>query len=173
MQGRAEKLPFIHSHRPCEPAPTPTGPRARDSYYVPRTQGGGGGGGVVVPARTGGATTASTEAFTSDRPRGFSGFREGVTAHDHLCRWPCSSASIGVKGAAPQCSDSTWRVACRTWNFSRSSVRAARSEEHTSELQSLVNLVCRLLLEKKKEKEENKGKQKRDNNRLTESQSAN
>ena len=25
----------------------------------------------------------------------------------------------------------------------------ARSEEHTSELQSLVNLVCRLLLEKK------------------------
>src|SRR3989344_6972359 len=28
-------------------------------------------------------------------------------------------------------------------------VRAARSEEHTSELQSHVNLVCRLLLEKK------------------------
>src|SRR5438093_6823285 len=28
---------------------------------------------------------------------------------------------------------------------------AARSEEHTSELQSLTNLVCRLLLEKKKE----------------------
>src|SRR5258706_9868819 len=28
--------------------------------------------------------------------------------------------------------------------------RAARSEEHTSELQSLTNLVCRLLLEKKK-----------------------
>ena len=27
-----------------------------------------------------------------------------------------------------------------------------RSEEHTSELQSLVNLVCRLLLEKKKNK---------------------
>src|SRR5438093_5272779 len=31
-------------------------------------------------------------------------------------------------------------------------LRAAdRSEEHTSELQSLTNLVCRLLLEKKKE----------------------
>src|SRR5262249_61699363 len=28
-----------------------------------------------------------------------------------------------------------------------------RSEEHTSELQSLTNLVCRLLLEKKKNKE--------------------
>src|SRR5438477_2070366 len=30
--------------------------------------------------------------------------------------------------------------------------RIARSEEHTSELQSHVNLVCRLLLEKKKKK---------------------
>src|SRR5262249_61754427 len=30
--------------------------------------------------------------------------------------------------------------------------RAPRSEEHTSELQSLTNLVCRLLLEKKKKK---------------------
>src|SRR5690242_20946018 len=29
---------------------------------------------------------------------------------------------------------------------------SARSEEHTSELQSHVNLVCRLLLEKKKKK---------------------
>src|SRR5437016_11905163 len=29
---------------------------------------------------------------------------------------------------------------------------AKRSEEHTSELQSLTNLVCRLLLEKKKKK---------------------
>src|SRR4051812_49506910 len=29
-----------------------------------------------------------------------------------------------------------------------------RSEEHTSELQSHVNLVCRLLLEKKKKKED-------------------
>src|SRR4051812_49750759 len=30
--------------------------------------------------------------------------------------------------------------------------RLGRSEEHTSELQSHVNLVCRLLLEKKKKK---------------------
>src|SRR5690242_20765740 len=30
-----------------------------------------------------------------------------------------------------------------------------RSEEHTSELQSHVNLVCRLLLEKKKKKQNN------------------
>src|SRR2546430_8830979 len=32
---------------------------------------------------------------------------------------------------------------------------AARSEEHTSELQSQSNLVCRLLLEKKKKKVHN------------------
>src|SRR5438093_13149355 len=30
----------------------------------------------------------------------------------------------------------------------------SRSEEHTSELQSLTNLVCRLLLEKKKKKDQ-------------------
>src|SRR6476619_7208899 len=35
-----------------------------------------------------------------------------------------------------------------SWARSRSAGR--RSEEHTSELQSLTNLVCRLLLEKKK-----------------------
>src|SRR5438093_2421291 len=33
--------------------------------------------------------------------------------------------------------------------------RPVRSEEHTSELQSLTNLVCRLLLEKKKKKTTN------------------
>src|SRR5687767_15819398 len=35
-------------------------------------------------------------------------------------------------------------------NRSREYVEARRSEEHTSELQSLAYLVCRLLLEKKK-----------------------
>src|SRR5437016_10810316 len=36
------------------------------------------------------------------------------------------------------------------WDPRRRPRRAGRSEEHTSELQSLTNLVCRLLLEKKK-----------------------
>src|SRR2546430_8709187 len=36
-------------------------------------------------------------------------------------------------------------------NGSPPSVRTERSEEHTSELQSQSNLVCRLLLEKKKQ----------------------
>src|SRR5438093_4525834 len=40
-------------------------------------------------------------------------------------------------------------------NFARQKmdVTTGRSEEHTSELQSLTNLVCRLLLEKKKKKD--------------------
>src|SRR5438093_251304 len=46
------------------------------------------------------------------------------------------------------------------WHRARVRTRSAsaarrRSEEHTSELQSLTNLVCRLLLEKKKKKKVN------------------
>src|SRR6266571_8967945 len=42
----------------------------------------------------------------------------------------------------------------RRWPTSLAATRISRcrSEEHTSELQSHVNLVCRLLLEKKKKK---------------------
>src|SRR5437016_12098924 len=53
--------------------------------------------------------------------------------------------------------DSVANTGPRGWLslVSASRVRSApspRSEEHTSELQSLTNLVCRLLLEKKKQK---------------------
>src|SRR5262245_22219818 len=41
-------------------------------------------------------------------------------------------------------------VRVRVINEETGNVRATRSEEHTSELQSLRHLVCRLLLEKKK-----------------------
>src|SRR5262249_59576058 len=48
------------------------------------------------------------------------------------------------------------RSSGRAWRRSparcRRAARSGRSEEHTSELQSLTNLVCRLLLEKKKKK---------------------
>src|SRR5256885_9438665 len=47
-----------------------------------------------------------------------------------------------------------WRWHGRTWSTARVPRRppshCRRSEEHTSELQSPCNLVCRLLLEKKK-----------------------
>src|SRR5438093_7774997 len=45
-------------------------------------------------------------------------------------------------------------AAANQGNF-RAEPRLARSEEHTSELQSLTNLVCRLLLEKKKTTKQN------------------
>src|SRR2546430_8916310 len=52
------------------------------------------------------------------------------------------SATPGLANAAEALQSAFVSVAER--------VRPARSEEHTSELQSQSNLVCRLLLEKKK-----------------------
>src|SRR5690606_41324051 len=43
-----------------------------------------------------------------------------------------------------------WRFIRVTSTELREGIHALRSEEHTSELQSRENLVCRLLLEKKK-----------------------
>src|SRR5690242_20862511 len=55
-----------------------------------------------------------------------------------------------ARGAVEQQCGATTGVVARP-RRQRAAVRvAARSEEHTSELQSHVNLVCRLLLEKKK-----------------------
>src|SRR5205807_6175010 len=42
------------------------------------------------------------------------------------------------------------RTRSRVWKNVQMGRRSPRSEEHTSELQSPCNLVCRLLLEKKK-----------------------
>src|SRR5436853_4022319 len=41
----------------------------------------------------------------------------------------------------------------RLWTLTEGGPQMVRSEEHTSELQSLRHLVCRLLLEKKKKSE--------------------
>src|SRR5690606_23300665 len=56
------------------------------------------------------------------------------------CRWPRDSDSGGLTILPPDLH--TWRTVPHQ--------RHERSEEHTSELQSRENLVCRLLLEKKK-----------------------
>src|SRR2546426_6536524 len=53
----------------------------------------------------------------------------------------------GVRRVEPKCPQ--WNGCTRS---SRARSFALRSEEHTSELQSPCNLVCRLLLEKKKTK---------------------
>src|SRR2546430_10963059 len=55
------------------------------------------------------------------------------------------------RGRACICAPLQFRRLLRGGCFGRE--RTTRSEEHTSELQSQSNLVCRLLLEKKKKKE--------------------
>src|SRR5438477_2870201 len=58
---------------------------------------------------------------------------------------------MGYIAGAARLSESLYR-ACNAWLGHRRGglAQCIRSEEHTSELQSHVNLVCRLLLEKKK-----------------------
>src|SRR4051794_41329268 len=54
--------------------------------------------------------------------------------------------------AAHEKVEADWAGAMRKHNFPYHDLGLTRSEEHTSELQSPVHLVCRLLLEKKKKK---------------------
>src|SRR2546430_5217648 len=62
-----------------------------------------------------------------------------------------SRASADTSGSAVSLADaSDGRAARRARAASNRRIVPARSEEHTSELQSQSNLVCRLLLEKKK-----------------------
>src|SRR5699024_11290741 len=58
------------------------------------------------------------------------------------CRWPPVCRCSAERGRTSPPSGS----ACSAWT---SSATSTRSEEHTSELQSRFELVCRLLLEKK------------------------
>src|SRR2546430_13437731 len=69
--------------------------------------------------------TATTEIYT-------------LSLHDALPISPCARRARDLR-----CRGSPGRARC-------SPGTRARSEEHTSELQSQSNLVCRLLLEKKK-----------------------
>src|SRR5256886_8512859 len=81
-----------------------------------------------------------------------------VCSSDLLARTPASAAGSAWSGTVPSELEARWRWQGRLRSASRTASRAhksgiedpARSEEHTSELQSQSNLVCRLLLEKKK-----------------------
>src|SRR5205085_3581102 len=62
--------------------------------------------------------------------------------------WPRrATSSPSASAACPACPPGR-----RSRTAPSASARSRRSEEHTSELQSQSNLVCRLLLEKKKKK---------------------
>src|SRR5205809_4718819 len=68
-----------------------------------------------------------------------------LSLHDAL---PISSIPSGRAIWQAPAPPAWWWAAMTGWNPSR----ATRSEEHTSELQSRLHLVCRLLLEKKKKR---------------------
>src|SRR3712207_7342718 len=88
--------------------------------------------------------TATTEIYT-------------LSLHDALPisgvsdRWTCALSSAPGRAGCPdrhRCASSALRFRPRSWTTEA----GRRSEEHTSELQSRQYLVCRLLLEKKKNK---------------------
>src|SRR5437899_8754536 len=56
---------------------------------------------------------------------------------------------IDVAGCKTGCGNPTWRDSHPTAVAHANRATSDRSEEHTSELQSLRHLVCRLLLDKK------------------------
>src|SRR5688572_32507468 len=68
--------------------------------------------------------------------------RVGYLPQDPDPAFPMRALDVVVSGRAPYLGRFAWET---TSDFDR-------SEEHTSELQSQSNLVCRLLLEKKKTK---------------------
>src|SRR5688572_31348770 len=77
-----------------------------------------------------------------------------LSLHDALPIWPRPTISSSST-ATCCCTRVSWPIiaATRARDISRRACACAptrRSEEHTSELQSQSNLVCRLLLEKKK-----------------------
>src|SRR5690242_21232217 len=77
--------------------------------------------------------------------------RGGPGIVEQLCGFLCAAVQSGV---IP-----------RLVNANAPNHNGRRSEEHTSELQSHVNLVCRLLLEKKKKKKKKKISTKKKKNK--------
>src|SRR5688500_19437574 len=78
----------------------------------------------------------------SSGPLGIQGWRHRRVRDDR----PPKVAPTSIRAAgADQPISRAWGLAGRRWD--------AQAEEHTSELQSPCNLVCRLLLEKKKNNE--------------------
>src|SRR2546422_11663088 len=83
--------------------------------------------------------TATTEIYT-------------LSLHDALPIWNTRSCEPpSTDSARPRCARCGWgRGGCARSSPTSPAGTGRRSEEHTSELQSRLHLVCRLLLEKKK-----------------------
>src|SRR5256885_10108901 len=88
--------------------------------------------------------TATTEIYT-------------LSLHDALPISPAPCTPRSLRRGGPRTRDRSLRVA-----RARRSDAERRSEEHTSELQSPCNLVCRLLLGKKKKNNKTQYKERDD-----------
>src|SRR5690242_21364461 len=109
----------------------------------------------MAQATSGGATMEPTDApmlYTPPaRPRSFAG------NHSAVAFMPAGLADPSANPRRPRSHANACQLpasACAMFTTDQEIAKMAnpilRSEEHTSELQSHVNLVCRLLLEKKK-----------------------
>src|SRR5258706_7382563 len=82
-------------------------------------------------------------------PRAFRELFPELKDSDFPFRGPVTKEAVYLLTA-----DGRWRLPTPpTMHNKRYFIASLRSEEHTSELQSLTNLVCRLLLEKKKKEQ--------------------
>src|SRR2546422_4988783 len=77
-------------------------------------------------------------------------FRSIVSGSDHLTAYNVYAEAVNNHGYLGEVYGLPRHL------FHKTIDRWARSEEHTSELQSRLHLVCRLLLEKKKKKKQTK-----------------
>src|SRR2546422_8028743 len=97
---------------------------------------------MVLPIPTAGPPTAATIGFARLGSTLNSSTTGGSAPAGRLRKSPTSLPAV-------KHSCEPWSRIARTCG-SASAAASARSEEHTSELQSRLHLVCRLLLEKKK-----------------------
>src|SRR5206468_8110167 len=96
-----------------------------------------------------------------DRGAGTHGFAERRLEQPHVLgrgkmightKWKTAAAVLGVLVLVALATGLAWAVDPSRLVNAEKDPNSWRSEEHTSELQSRSDLVCRLLLEKKKKK---------------------
>src|SRR3989454_878302 len=110
---------------------------------------------VSIPHTTWAASTDAPPAYCTPNPSSTPSVTVGnPSTSDRWFNWSSRSSGGNNRNTGPK------RFALSSWNCSRyraaamnaSASMARRSGEHTSELQSPCNIVCRLLLLKKKKK---------------------
>src|SRR2546426_12731646 len=105
---------------------------------------------VVLGAGCGDRRTSPTASLVPSFSNGRSGSKHGFGFNGTVSGFPTGVVFL-TGGGSYDASTASNTIPSETFVHSGGGFRCtARSEEHTSELQSPCNLVCRLLLEKKK-----------------------